>query len=150
MNEDHTPIPHAALVLVGDGNKAIFYRNEGTPMHVNLVVERMFSQENPRTRDQGTDRPGRYAGPVGSARSAVEETDWHQLAEDRFAHQISAELYRLAHANRFEQLIVVAPPKVIGNLRSSLHQAVTRRIVAEIPKDLTGRPKEDVARLISG
>jgi protein required for attachment to host cells len=150
MNEDHTPIPHAALVLVGDGNKAIFYRNEGTPMHVNLVVERMFTQENPRTSEQGTDRPGRYAGPVGNARSAVEDTDWHQLAEDRFAHQISNELYRLAHANRFEQLIVVAPPKVIGSLRGSLHQTVTRRIVAEIPKDLTGRPKEDVVRLISG
>ena len=149
MNE-HTDIPHAALVVVGDGKKAIFFRNDGTPRHVNLVVERILEQENPSTREQGSDRPGRYAGPDGSSRSAVEETDWHQLAEDRFAHEISTALYRLAHANRFDQLIVVAPPKVMGTLRDSFHQEVTKRIVAEIPKDLAGRPKEEIARLISG
>jgi protein required for attachment to host cells len=80
----------------------------------------------------------------------MEETDWHQLAESRFAQQISTELYRLAHANRFAQLILVAPPKIMGSLRPNLHQEVTKRIVAEIPKDLTGQPKEEVARLISG
>jgi protein required for attachment to host cells len=150
MNHDPTPIAHAALVVVGDGNKAFFYRNEGTPMHVKLVVEHVLEQSNPRTREQGTDKPGRYAGPDGNSRSAMEETDWHQLAENRFAQQISTELYRLAHANRFAQLILVAPPKIMGSLRPSLHQEVTKRIVAEIPKDLTGQTKEEIARLISG
>jgi protein required for attachment to host cells len=147
---NHTDIPHAALVVVGDGKKALFFRNEGTPRHVNLVVERILEQENPATRDQGTDKPGRYLGSDGLGRSAMEETDWHQLAEDRFAHAISTALYQLAHANRFEQLIVVAPPKIMGNLRESFHQEVTKRIVAEIPKDLTGRPKDEIARVISG
>jgi protein required for attachment to host cells len=136
--------------MVGDGKKALFFRNEGTPRHVNLVVERILEQENPATRDQGTDKPGRYLGSDGKGRSAMEETDWHQLAEDRFAHEISTALYRLAHANQFDQLIVVAPPKIMGNLRESFHQEVTRRIVAEIPKDLAGRPKDEIARVISG
>ncbi len=147
---NQTPIPHAALVMVGDGRKALFFRNEGTPRHVNLVVERVLEQDNPATHEQGTDQPGRYMGSDGKSRSAVEEVDWHQLAEDRFAHEISTALYRLAHANAFEQLIVVAPPKVMGNLRGSFHQEVSRRIVAEIPKDLTGQPKDEIARVISG
>jgi protein required for attachment to host cells len=147
---NHTPIPHSALVVVGDGRKALFFRNEGTPRHVNLVVERVLEQDNPPTHEQGTSKPGRYLGVDAKSRSAVEETDWHQLAEDRFAHEISAALYRLAHAHAFEQLIVVAPPKTMGNLRESFHPEVTQRIVAEIPKDLTGQPKEEIARVISG
>jgi protein required for attachment to host cells len=45
---------------------------------------------------------------------------------------------------------VVAPPKVLGTLRESLHAEVKKRLVAEIAKDLTGQPKADIARHISG
>jgi len=135
--------------MVGDGQKAFFLRNEGTPKHVNLVVERVLEQQNPPTREQGTSPPGRYMGPERTQRSAMEQTDWHRMAEERFAREISSELYRLAHANAFSELIVVAPPKVLGNLRDSFHEEVTKRVVAEIPKDLTGQPKEEIARLIA-
>jgi protein required for attachment to host cells len=146
----YTLIPHAALVVVGDGAKARFFRNEGNLLHPKLVVERAFEQENPPTHEQGTDAPGRYMWRAAGMRSAVEQTDWHRLAEDRFAHEISTLLYKLAHANAFQELIVVAPPKVLGGLRESFHQEVARRVIAEIPKDLTGRRPEDIARVISG
>ena len=61
----HSPIPHGALVLVGDGKKALFFRNEGTPLHVNLVVERVLEQPDLPTREQGTSPPGRYASGSG-------------------------------------------------------------------------------------
>jgi len=144
-----TRIPHAALLLVGDGRKVLFLRNKGTPVHVELVVERVLEQQNPPTHDQGTSPPGRYSGPDGVSRSAFEETDWHQLAEDRFAHEISAALYRLAHAGAFRDLIVVAPPKVLGNLRASFHKEVAERVVEEIAKDLTAHPVAEIGRLVS-
>jgi protein required for attachment to host cells len=146
---NHTPISHGALVLVGDGTKALFFRNEGTPLHVNLVVERVLEQPDPPTHEQGTSPPGRYSS-LGGPRSAMEQTDWHQLAEDRFAHDVSSALYRLAHANAYNELVVVAPSKVLGVLRESFHPEVKKRLVAEIPKDLTGQPKADIARHISG
>jgi protein required for attachment to host cells len=132
-----TSIPHDALVLVGDGARAVFFKNTGTVLNPNLVVERVLEQENPPTREQGTDRPGRRAGGDSeTVRSAIEPTDWHQLAEDRFATDIAAALYRSAHANRFQRLIIVAPPKVLGTLRKSLHKEVLDRIEAEVPKEL--------------
>jgi len=146
---NHTPIPHGALVLVGDGKKALFFRNEGTPVHVNLVVERVLEQPDLSTREQGTSPPGRYAS-AGGPRSAMEQTDWHQLSEDRFAHEIAAALNRLAQANAYNELVVVAPPKVLGVLRESFHAEVKKRLVAEIHKDLTGQPTAEIARHISG
>jgi protein required for attachment to host cells len=142
-------IPTGALVLVGDGRKALFLRNRGTPVHPRLITERVLEQNNPPTREQGTDRPGRYMGSDGASRSATEQTDWHQLAEDRFASQIAEALYKSAHAHQFAQLIVVAPPKALGTLRAAFREEVTERVVAEVPKDFTSHPIRELERLLS-
>ncbi len=142
-------IPRDALVFVGDGTKALFLRNKGDAELVNLVVERIFEQENPATRDQGTDRPGRSFASSGTHRSAMEQTDWHQLAEDRFVGEVAERLYKHAHAGRYDKLIVVAPPKVLGNLRKAFHKEVSDRISAEIPKELTSHPLHEIERLLA-
>jgi protein required for attachment to host cells len=142
-------IHHGALLVVGDGSRVRFLRNKGSPEHLDLVMERELEQQNPPTHEQGTSPPGRYKAPFGVARSAFEETDWHQLAEDRFAHEIAAELYRAAHAGAFKELIVVAAPKVLGNLRASFHKEVAERVVGEIAKDLTGVPIAEIGKLLS-
>lgn len=79
----------------------------------------------------------------------MEETDWHRLGEERFAAEIAAMLYRLAHANKYEALVIVAPPKVLGNLRKALHREVIERITAEIPKELTSHTVPDIQRLLA-
>ena len=56
-------IPHNAFVLVGDGRKALFLRNEGDEKFPNLKAESVFETENPATHEQGSDRPG-CAGPT--------------------------------------------------------------------------------------
>lgn len=142
-------VSHHALVLVGDGQKALFLRNKGNAQRVDLEVERILEQDNPATREQGTDRPGRSAASVGVARSAMEEVDWHHLAKERFADEIAKALYRYAHENRFEKLIVIAPPKILGNLRRAFHMEVIDRIVGEIPKELTSHPVSQIEKLIA-
>jgi len=142
-------VPSGALVLVGDGRKALFLRNKGAPTHIELVTERVLEQADPPTREQGTDKPGRYHGADGVSKSAYEEVDWHQLAEDRFAAEIGGALNRLALENKFHHLILVAPPKVLGAVRTRLHKETSERIVGEIPKDLTSRPLPEIARTLS-
>jgi protein required for attachment to host cells len=150
MTTKPTPhVPHNALVLVGDGQKALFLRNKGNAQRVDLVVERILERDNPPTREQGTDRPGRSIASVGVARSAMEEVDWHHLAKERFASELAEALYRHTHANRFEKLVVIAPAKILGNLRKAFHAEVIDRITAEIPKELTSHPVEEIERLIA-
>jgi len=150
MNRELKPgVSHSALVLVGDGQKALFLRNRGNAQRVDLEVERILEQDNPATREQGTDRPGRSAASVGVARSAVEEVDWHYLAKERFADAIADALYRHAHDNRFAKLVIVAPPKILGNLRRAFHREVIDRIVGEIPKELTSHPLPQIEKLLA-
>jgi protein required for attachment to host cells len=142
-------IPGNALVLVGDGRKALFLRNRGTPVNPDFVVEHRLEQENPATREQGTDRPGRKHGSDGVSRSAVDDTDWHHQAERRFAGEIAERLYALEQAHQFDDLVVVAPPKLLGDLRAALHPEVTQRILAEIPKDLTAHSLPELRDMLS-
>ena len=142
-------IPAKALVLVSDGRRARFLRNKGTPKEPQLIVEQVLEQENPATRDQGTDKPGRVMASIGDSRSAYEQTDWHQQQEERFAAEIADELYRMEHAHKFRELVVVAPPKMLGDLRAKLHPEVANCVIAEVPKDLTGHPVPELSKLLS-
>src|SRR5262245_9009035 len=141
-------IDHNAWVMVGDGEKALFFRNEGDPRHPNLEVEDVLENDNPRTSEQGTDRPGRAFASVGTHRSAMQETNWHKLEKHRFAKEIAGALYSAAHSGRYSKLILAAPPMIMGDLRKALHKEVSERVVAEVSKDLTNMPPHEIERVL--
>ena len=90
------------------------------------------------------------SSPQGAARSSVEPTDFHQIEEDRFAAEAADLLKRRALANDFESLIVVAPPRTLGELRKHYHKEVSERLKGEIDKDLTGHPIPEIEQALLG
>lgn len=141
-------LPHKSFVVVADGRKMLFFRNEGDEAHPNLVVERVREQDNPPDREQSTDAPGRSFSSVGNGRSAYEETDFHQLEEDRFAAETADLLKRRALNNDYDALFVVAPPRTLGELRKHYHKEVSGRLVGELDKDLTGHPVDQIEKIL--
>lgn len=141
-------IRHNALILVADGKKYVLLRNNGDFRHVVLAYEGGGEKENPATHEQGSDAPGRAFSSTGFVRSAIQQTDWHQIEEDRFAGQAADMLGALANAGDFEELSVVAPARTLAELRKCLSHEVTSRLVAEIAKDLTKHPVEEIARIL--
>lgn len=128
-------IPNGAWIFVGDGRKAVVFQNQGDETLPDFRVVEFHERRSPGTRDQGTDRPGRAYSSAGR-RSAVEQTDWHHVDEVRFVSEMADLLYQAAHAGAFDKLVLVAPAKVLGQLRDELHQEVTKRVIAEVGKDL--------------
>lgn len=141
-------LPHQACVLVADGRKLLFLRNEGDADYPNLVVERVREQDNPPDREQSSDAPGRSFSSVGPGRSAYQETDFHMLEEQRFAADAAALLNRRALAGDYDSLIVVAPPRTLGELRRHYHKEVSARLAGEIDKDLTGHPIAEIEKAL--
>ena len=142
-------IDHDAMVLVADGRKMLFFRNRGDRMAPNLEAETVKLQDNPADRDQASDAPGRAFNSVGSHRSAMEQTDFHDLEETRFAAEAADLLKRRALANDFEKLIVVAPPTALGEMRKHYHKEVQSRLVGEIAKDLANHPVPEIEKIIA-
>lgn len=136
-------VPHNAFVLVADGRKMLFLRNEGDSEFLNLQVEKkLIDRHNPDHNEQATDLAG---GASGTRKAGaqwgggnMEEVDFHQLEEDRFAAETAGLLKDWALRNEFESLIVVAPPRTLGELRKHYHKEVSDRLAGELDKDLTG------------
>jgi protein required for attachment to host cells len=62
--------------------------------------------------------------------------DPHEFEEKRFVEAISEKINRAALANRFDRLIVAAPPRALGQVRQALSKAASGRLAAEVNKDL--------------
>lgn len=141
-------LDNGAWVLVADGEKALFLCNVTDAENPNLEVLRRDMQSNPKNVEQATDRPGRKQDDAVRQMSAMEETDWHRLAKDRFADDLAEMLYRDAHRGAFDKLVIVAPPQTLAELRAKMHKEVTSRIVAEIDKDFTNHPVDRIEELV--
>ena len=129
-------LDHGTWIVAADGTRAMIMRNDGTPAKPKFTLLRRYEQENPPTREQGTDRPGR-TNDAGTHRSAMEEVDWHQLAEDRFVHGLVDELTGAFNRHEFEALVIVAPPAALGEMRKALPDQLRSHVISEINKDLT-------------
>lgn len=142
-------LAHNSFVVVADGRKMLFFRNEGDAAYPNLELVRLREQDNPPDREQSSDAPGRAFSSWGNGRSAYQETDFHQLEEDRFASETAELLKKRAFDNDFEKLLIVAPPRTLGELRKHYHKEVEQRLIGEIPKDLTGHPVDEIEKIIA-
>ena len=145
-------IPHGAMVMVVDGRKRLLFRNEGDEVYPKLEVVEHEEKVVPAREDFATDEPGSKHGYGAGMqqRSGMEETDFHQLEEDRFAADTAEMLKMRALRNEFRELIVVAPPRALGELRTHFHTVVESRIIGEIAKDVANRPTDEIEQLIVG
>ncbi|MDI6027394.1 host attachment family protein [Corticibacterium sp. UT-5YL-CI-8] len=137
-------LKHGTSVVVADGEKAIFLKNEGDATYPNLKLVHEMKMENPPSREQGTDRPGRFNDGPSVHRSAVEETDWHRQNKERFAAEVLEEL----KSDDYERVVLVAGPLVLGEMRKSFPTEVSSKVVAEITKTLTNHSVPEIEKLL--
>jgi len=143
-------IDHGGWVVVCDGAKALVLENLGTRMRPNLKTREVYQHDDPKSRELGTDKPGRAFSSVGNGRSAVEETDWHDQEEQRFLAKLAARLDKAVLGGETPSLVVVAPPRAIGVLRREYTAHVRHAVRAEVEKDYVKMPVDEIARHLSG
>lgn len=142
------PLPHNALVLVADGRKMLFFRNQGDEEQIDLRTEAHDARKERKDRDIKTDAPGLVQQSFGFGRSTYEETDFHQQEEDRWIKDVADELKKRVLRNDFDALAIVAPPKALGVLKKCLHKEVEKRLVCTANKEMSGRPIPDIEALL--
>ena len=131
-------------VAVCDGRKALILKNQGDAVFPNLRTLETHEHDDAKTADQGTDRPGRVHESTGTARSAVEQTDWHTQAEEDFLRTIAERLNDAVTKGETRSLILIAAPRALGVLRQLITPAVQDAICAEIGKDYVNMPVHEI------
>ena len=120
-----------------------------TPNSSTFASSRPASTYNPATRDQGSDKPGRSFASKGGVRSAVEDVDWHELEEERFARAMADRINQAAESGELNAIAIIAPPKALGEIRKELSVKAQSKVVGELAKDLTRHPLKDIEKALT-
>ena len=97
----------------------------------------------------GTSVPADITAHLNERGRGLDDTDWHELAKERFADDIAELLYARAHKGKLGPIVLVAAPQVLGDLRDKLHKEVQDLVIAEIPKNLTNHPIDKIEEIVT-
>ncbi len=139
-------------IVMADGGRATVLLNEGPGKGMHPVDGARFTNPSAHlhSRDIGSDRPGRSVESVGGSRHAIApRSDPHRQRESEFAKSVASYLDRAAQERRFDSLVLVAPPAMLGDLRGMLGKHAAGLVSAEIGKDLMKTPMHELASHLS-
>nr|KAJ9617789.1 hypothetical protein H2204_013456 [Knufia peltigerae] len=132
-------IPEGTLIIVADGGSARVFTNVGNEHKLTLKQEGELRLQD--ISEQGVSGQG----PSGAV---PKDMPVSQLNEATFAKQVAEQLNEDALNNRYAHLVLIADPTTLGRIRPLLHKETQARLLADIAKDLTNAPLEDIQRTL--
>ncbi len=130
-------LPHKAHVAIVDGEIFIVMRNEGSPFE-----PRLGRQHRPDLTATNFSAGVKHQDDIGQLRGA---TDLHELAHGAAAAEW---LNAKAIAGEIRDLLVIADPKTLGEMRRHYHSELQKRLVDEIDKTMTGETSKRIETAI--
>jgi protein required for attachment to host cells len=126
-------------ILVAHDAGARVFENDGPGKGLQLIEEIDHPEGRERDQDINADRPGRSfrknsADPRRAAMSRSEGPRERAVAD--FARAMAEKLKQGRVENQYERLVLVAPPRFLGLLRSSLDGPTAQLLVGSLNKDL--------------
>lgn len=98
-------------------------------------------------RELQTDAEPRFHGRAGGGPGSDPERQGAvEHSVHTFAREVGRYLDKARVDQRFDQLVLVAPPKFLGALRKELHKEVEKLVADELPKDLSWLNAREIER----
>jgi protein required for attachment to host cells len=137
--------PIRTWVLIADAARARVFENTGKGTGLTIVQDMTLDADLAPSHELGTDRPGRSFDSVGSGRHAMESpSDLHREQKRQFARRVAEAIEERQAMQRFDSLVLVAPPVTMGDLRAALPEKVKTVVVGEVIADLTKTPMSEL------
>jgi protein required for attachment to host cells len=92
----------------------------------------------------GVGKPG--ARSTSGPASDRQETSAQEHATDLFAKRVGDYLDKARTQHRYDELVIIAPPKFLGALRKELGKEVEKLVVDELPKDVSRLSERELER----
>lgn len=102
-----------------------------------------------RTRELVSDRGGHATERHRGGHSLSKGVDAHEQSQNELAHRIAQTLRQGRTENRFDRLVLVAPPAFLGRLRGVLDDATAKLIVAARAKEISALSPHELQERLS-
>ncbi|HXY89504.1 MAG TPA: host attachment protein [Xanthobacteraceae bacterium] len=139
-------LKHQEWAVVCDGKKALILCNVEDDAFPQLKLVEEHEHEDKRTHDLGTSPPPRVHESTGFGRSAIEQTDFHRAAEQKFLETLVKRVDGAVREGKVKHLIFVAPPGVLGIIRPMYTPALRAALKEEIAKDWVKMPVSEIEK----
>lgn len=139
--------PKETWYVIADGMRARILKRTGPGPFLPATDHDFYDAEvHGHARDLKSAAPGRAFDTGSGARHAMEpHHDPHELEKQRFGRHVADAVNEAASRGEFSRLVLVAPPKTLGVLRSALGHQAQACVVGEVPKDLVRTPVAKLA-----
>ena len=150
MNNNNNELSQGvAWVVVANASRAQIFSRQKRYAPLELVQQLDEPDARVKEQDLASDAPGRAFDSGGQGRHAMEpDHSIHDHLLTTFAHRISGTENAAHQAREFTQLVIVASPSMLGELRGQLADPVRRCVRGEFAKDLTLQGPDRIAALI--
>ncbi len=129
---------------IADGGRARFVERDERGAY-RTVVSFDSADLHHKASDLASDGPGRVMESATPARSAVEpRQDPKRAAKEDFVKLVADELAAEHERGAFDQLMLVAPARVLTELKQKLAKPIADLVVKDLQKDLTKVPDHDL------
>lgn len=133
--------PVRTWILVANARTARIVEQRGSGHELFAEPGMVFTAEPP---NEHADRAGTGNSIAGPAHPAVDMADPQEQADKAFAHTLATALSEGLQHRKFDRLVIVAGPHMLGLLRKSMPPEVAEKTMAELDKDLTAVPLDDL------
>ena len=132
-------------ILVANQAEAQVFSSDRPMGSLKLIKTLTHEEGMARTRDLVSDAPGRAYNRTGPARHSM-DPDTHVKEEERrkFVKEITELLERAYLQGGFNQLVILAAPAVLGVIRKTLSNGLSRAVIKEVPKDVIGQSVDKI------
>lgn len=131
-------------ILVADAHHAEIWvrQDREQPEKANVLAP---TSQHRFAREIGSDKPGRAIASSDGHHASVEpHADLLESEHRQFARELTAFLEKSLAEHGYDRLVVIAPPKMLGHLRSCRSPKLAPLVVAEASKDLVKLPAEEL------
>jgi protein required for attachment to host cells len=136
--------PLTLRIVIADGEHARFVQPD-VDNTLRTVGSFDSASAHLRSRDIGSDRPGRAFESGASARHAVgQRHDPHAMEKEKFVRLVGEQINAASGRDEFDELLLVAPPRALGELREALDPATATKLVGSLEKDLVKTPDHEL------
>ncbi|SRR6476659_7532900 len=136
--------PVTLRIAIADGEHARFVQPDADNV-LRTIGSLDSTSAHLRSRDIGSDRPGRSFESGSTARHGVgPRHDLHAMEMEKFVRLVGEQLNAASGRNEFDELLIVAPPRALHELREALDAATQVKLVGALEKDLVKTPDHEL------
>ena len=139
-------MPEKLLLVVADSSRARFFTSSNGQAKFHEHDDLMHPASRLHAQELTTDLPGSGFAPGGAKHGFTSRVSVKDAERQAFAREISAFIEKQRVERRFTELMLVASPSLLGDLRSSLSQATRATITQTVDKNLV---RQDLSTILS-